>query len=417
MTDRPSDDAATTKLSPNALDRRVKRWWLEGPYETYVQVTPGLEGVLVDELADADLILPETEPRIDHGGVSLNLQPADVMRANLGLRTASRVLLRMGTFPAASVEMLYDRARKLPWEVHLGFHTSYSLRVTARNSKLQAGDEAAKTVASAISRHMRELGLFPKQAEKAPLEFHVRILNDYCTISLDTSGELLHRRGFRKHVHAAPLRETLAAGMVLTGLAGMEAPPDVVVDPFCGSGTLLLEAADVLQDLPPGRDRAFAFEQAAWFRPGRWRDVQRRTNADTHAAPDAGPPDAPPRLLGFDNDPQALAAARANLKTHPYPVELAESDSTLLDFGALGAERGLVVSNLPYGVRLKGERTAVETTQRFLTQLAASGVRWRVVLLVTPPEAEVASRLIDVEQITATRNGGLDVRLVVGTSG
>ena len=421
----------------------MKRWWLAGPYETYVQVTPGLERVPVDEAVATGLIGSAEEARPDRGGVSMDLDPAAVMRANLCLRTASRVLLRLGTFPAASVEMLYDRARRLPWEVHVGFHTSYSLHVTARGSNLQAGDEVANTVASAVSRHMRELGLYPKQAEGAPLEFHVRILNDYCTISLDTSGELLHRRGFRRHVHAAPVRETLAAAMVLTGLAGMDGPPDVVVDPFCGSGTLLLEAADVLHGLPPGRDRAFAFEQAAWFRPGRWREVQRQVertagaemdspvgNPDTEgaaaasgggalgAAPYAGTRGSPPELLGFDNDPQALAAARANLKAHPYPTaELAEADSTLLDFGALGAERGLVVSNLPYGVRLGGERTAMETAQRFLTQLAASGVRWRVVLLLTPPEAEVAKQLMDIEQVTATRNGGLDVRMVVGTAG
>ena len=132
--------------------------------------------------------------QVDRGGVSLPLEPAELMRANLTLRTASRMLLRLGTFPAASPEMLYDRARKLPWEVHLGFATSYALRITARNSKLQAGDEVARTVASAVSRHMRELGLYPKPAEEAALEFHVRLLNDYCTISLDTSGELLHRR-------------------------------------------------------------------------------------------------------------------------------------------------------------------------------------------------------------------------------
>ena len=437
-----SPEPVPERLSPNALERRVKRWWLAGPYETYVQVTPSLERVLIDEAIGVGLITDEAKARPDRGGVSLNLDPAAVMRANLSLRTASRVLLRLGTFPAASVEMLYDRARKLPWEVHLGFHTGYTLHVTARGSNLQAGDEVANTVASAVSRHMRELGLYPKQTEAAPLEFHVRILNDYCTISLDTSGELLHRRGFRRHVHAAPVRETLAAAMVLTGLAGMDEPPDVIVDPFCGSGTLLMEAADVLQGLPPGRERTFAFEQAAWFRPGRWREVQRQAERAAGSVTDVATegPDAEsastddpvaavaagaavaaaplPKLLGFDFDPQALAAARANLASEAYrAVELAEADSTRLDFGSLGAKRGLVVSNLPYGVRLGEERTAAETTRRFLAQLAASGAAWRVVLLTTPAEADVAQQLIDVEQVKATKNGGLDVRLVVGSVG
>ena len=426
----PPNDAGADRLSENALQRRVKRWWLEGPFDTYVQVTPGLEEILVNELLTLGFAASEADLRVDRGGVSLQLDPAEIMRANLTLRTASRVLLRLGTFPAASPEMLYDRARRLPWEAHLGFTTSYALRITARNSKLQAGDEVANTVASAVSRHMRELGLYPKPADEAVLEFHVRLLNDYCTISLDTSGELLHRRGFRQHVHAAPVRETLAAAMVLAGLAGMEDPPDAIVDPFCGSGTLLLEAVDVLQGLPPGRERSFAFEKAAWFRPGRWREVQRQSTApDGRGRPrqegEAGPEDAgttapekPPRLFGFDNDPKALAAARANLAPADYQqVELAEGDSTKLDFAALGASRGLLVSNLPYGVRLRGDLTAAQTAQRFLTQLASSGTRWRVALLMTPQEAEVARQLVDVEQVLTTRNGGLDVRLVLGHCG
>lgn len=419
----PSQGAAGQgRLSESALERRVKRWWRSGPYETYVQVTPGLERLAAEELRALGLVPEGGELEPDRGGVGLELDPAEVMRANLSLRIASRVLLRLGTFPASSPEMLYDRARRLPWEVHLGFATSYALRVTSRNSKLQAGDEVANTVASAVARHMRELGLYPKPAEEAPLEFHVRLLNDHCTISLDTSGELLHRRGFRKHVHAAPVRETLAAAMVQAGLAGMDEPPGTIVDPFCGSGTLLMEAAEMLQGLQPGRDREFAFERAAWHRPGRWREAQREAErrapaAAAHLWPGAATDRRPPRLLGFDHDPKALDAARRNLAAPPYEdAVVAEADSTLLDFDALGVERGLVLTNLPYGVRLRDGLTPAATTERFLTQLLTSHARWRVVLLATPAEAEIAARLLTVEEMTSTRNGGLDVRMVVASS-
>lgn len=438
VSEPPTTGGSPERLSTNALERRVKRWWLGGPYEAYVQVAPGLESVLASEMMALKLGTNRAELGIDRGGVSVNLEPAEVMRANLSLRTASRVLLRLGTFPAASVEMLYDRARRLPWEVHLGFHTSYSLRVSARGSKLQAGDEVANTVTSAVSRHMRELGLFPKPADKAPLEFHVRLLNDYCTISLDTSGELLHKRGVRRHVHAAPLRETLAAAMVLMGLQGFD--PEVLIDPFCGSGTVLLEAQDALLGLPPGRGRSFAFQEAAWFRPGRWRAVQREAAGDETTGEEAAgeeaasdhetgaPPEQPPkasitdaqlapRLLGFDHQPKALDAALLNLAQAPYgSVQLSQADSTRLDFGAFGIEKGLIVSNLPYGVRLGEELSAAATAERFLTQLVASGVAWRVALLTTPAEAEIAQRLLNVDEVLATRNGGLDVRLVVGST-
>lgn len=413
MTDEDPKDVAPLRLSQAALKRRVKRWWREGPYEAYVQVAPGLEQVLAHELLNLGLAGNEAELTTDRGGVALKLSPAEVMRANLSLRTASRVLLRLGTFPAAAPEMLYDRARKLPWEIHLGFATSYALRLTARNSKLQAGDEAANAVASAVSRHMRDLGLYPKPADEAPLEFHVRLLNDYCTISFDTSGELLHRRGFRRHVHAAPVRETLAGAMVLEGLDGLDGPPDVIVDPFCGSGTLLLEAYEILQGLQPGRQRSFAFQQAGWFREGQWNEAKREAERRSVRAPDLEP-----RYLGFDLDQKALAAAQLNVKHGPYDsIELAQADSTRLDFTALGAKRGLVLSNLPYGVRLAEGATPAATTERFLAQLLASGSNWRVVLLATQAEADIAARLVNVERVLVTRNGGLDVRLVVATTG
>ncbi len=412
---------APERLSDTALERRVKRWWLNGPYETYVQVTPGLEHIALAEMLRLGLVETDADARLDKGGVTVAAGPDGVMRANLSLRTASRVLLRLGTFPAATPEMLYDRARKLPWEVHIGFNTSYSLHVTARASKLQAGDDVVGTVASAISRHMRELGLYPRPADDSPLELHVRLLNDYCTVSLNTSGDLLHRRGVRTHVHAAPVRETLAAAMVLKGLEG-EGAPEIILDPFCGSGTLLLEAADQLTGLQPGRDRSYAFEHAGWFRPGRWREVQRE--ARRHAATQAATTATMPKLRGFDNDPRALAAARLNLVTAAagsdgrYPgIELEEADSTRLDLDSFGTTHGLILSNLPYGVRLADERTAVDTARRFLVQVAASSTRWRLVLLATPALADSIQQLIDVTEVVRTKNGGLDVVMLMAEAG
>lgn len=414
-----SDETKTTggepgvdeRLSENALKRRVKRWWREAPYEAYMQATPGLEQVTAAELAELGFISEGRSLNVEPGGVTLPLEPAEVMRANLSLSTASRVLLRLGTFPASSVEMLYDRARKLPWEVHLGFQTEFELHVTARASKLQAGEEVAKTVASGVSRHMRPLGLYPKRAESAPLKFHVRLLNDYCTISLNSSGEHLHRRGVRRHVHHAPVRETLAAAMVRLGLEDQQ-PFDAIVDPFVGSGTLLLEAAGALVGSQPGRHRTFAFQDAAWFLPGRWREVQREAERRAQAAP------APlPKLLGFDNDRGALQAARLNLKevtaSGQPEVNLAEADSTRLDFTALGVERGLILTNLPYGVRSGTPKQAIESTRRFLSQLVLSGKSWRVVLLSSQREADVAASLLDVKEQIHTRNGGLKVVLTV----
>ncbi|MEX2543477.1 MAG: hypothetical protein WD314_16855 [Trueperaceae bacterium] len=422
-------------MSSSALERRVKRWLLQAPFDVFVQVTPGLEGVLLGELADLGLAGSGGGATAERGGEALALDLDGVMRVNLELRTAGRVMLRLGSFPAATPEMLVGRARKLPWEVHLGFYESYALRMSSRRSKLQGGGYLAKTVGAAIGRRMGEVGLAPRLADDAPLAFHVRLQDDRCTLSLDTSGEHLHRRNVRRHVHAAPLRETLAAAVVLEGLAGMEGRPDVVVDPFCGSGTLLLEAVDLLSGLPPGRRRSFAFEEAAWHRPGRWREVRRRAGLDVgdggvssggdgaarvasgSAATGPRAPAAPlPAVLGLDSDGDALDASRLNLSHPEYrSVELRQRDSLSFDFDTLGASRGLIVANLPYGVRLGERQEADEIVSSFLRRLAGGRTRWRVALLSANPGV-VETRLRHARTL-ATSNGGLRVWLTTGEIG
>lgn len=425
------DDQPSGSLSDNALERRVKRWLASGPFPCFVQVTPGLESILVQELLELGLVPERDALAVVRGGVGLELDHGGIMRANLELRTAGRVLLRLGSFPAANREMLYDRARKIAWEVQLGRASGYRLRVSSKSSKLPAGDEVSNTVASAVSRHMREFGLFPKPADDAPLEFHVRLLDDRCTISLNTSGEHLHRRGLRTHVHTAPVRETLAAAMARVGLAG-EPEPDLIVDPFCGSGTLLLEAADQLAGLAPGRQRDFAFQHAAWFRGGRWREVQRQSLAERVEIPGKH------RLLGLDNDPEALDAARANLTAAGHLgkeavgsggqagslVELELADSTAFNFGALGVRSGLVLSNLPYGVRLGDRRQAGALASRFLDRLAASvtngsgaATSWRLVLMVHDAAPITEHQAFETEATLATTNGGVPVVMVSGRVG
>lgn len=399
--------AGIEQLSSKALERRVKRWLLRAPFECHVQVAPGLEETLATELLAGGFAAERAELNLVHGGVELGMDHLGIMRANLTLRTAGRVLLRLGTFPAATPEMLYDRARKLPWETQIGFSLHYALHVTSRNSKLQAGDAVANTVASAVSRRLRPLGLYPKAQEDAELVFHVRLQDDHCTISLDTSGPHLHRRGVRRHVPKAPVRETLAAAMALEGLARVGGAPDVVLDPFCGSATLLIEATDALGGLAPGRHRTFAFERAAWFRPGSWREVRRQA--------EAGVRPLRTRFLGIEVDERAIAAARANLEGEYSGIELRLADGTSFDLGSLNARRGLVLTNPPYGVRLGERREAAETTRAFLANLASAGGEWQVVMLVQDP-GPVLEFLSDT-RVTRTRNGGLAVAMVSGRSG
>lgn len=455
---------APERLSGNALERRVKRWLRSGPFDCFVQTAPGLEPTLARELADGGFasslagrpagddrparaacgIAESREPGVAHGGLAVPLDLEGIMRANLCLRTASRVLLRLDGFHASSREALYDHARRIAWEVQLGFAPGYRLRITSHGSRLQAGDEVAETVATAVSRHMRVLGLYPRATDDAPLEFHVRLVNDRCTISLNTSGEHLHRRGVRTLIGTAPLRETVAAALALEAYDGQ----DVVVDPFCGAGTLLLEASDVIRGLPPGRGRGFAFEHAAWHRPGRWREVRRQAGldraddpADAVLATSAAEPGggalphgrAGVRLLGFDTDPAALEAARGNAAGAAYAgIQLAVADGTGLDYSSLLASasadgfttapsetgsgsgaRGLVLANLPWGVRLGDPRVAALTLHDLLGAIARGGAAWDLALLTAQPELVRRHGAYLVRDERAVAVGGLRVALVL----
>jgi putative N6-adenine-specific DNA methylase len=257
---------------------------------------------------------------------------------------------------------------------------------------------------------MREHGLYPKPDDEAALEFHVRLLDDRCTVSLNTSGAHLHRRGVRTHIGAAPVRETVAAAMALTALKGMEHSPDVVVDPFCGSGTLLIETSDVLTRSAPGRHREFAFQQAAWFRPGRWREVLRQAEADRTAVVPLPP------MIGLDIDERTLDAAHANLARAGYEhVELLRTDSTTFDYAKTGASHGLVIGNAPFGVRLGDRAAAADLLTRLLDRLAASGGRWRLCLLTQAPDVVVGHVGVRDGVVIGVTAGGLSTSLVTAT--
>lgn len=384
-------------LTERALERRVKRWLASGPFDCFVQAAPGLEDLLRTELLQLGFEPGEAVA----GGVPVQLDAAGMMLCNLELRTASRVLLRLGNFPAGSREMLYDRARRLPWEVHLGASGTYRLHLVSSRSALQAGDELAQVMIDAIHRHMRELGAEARFDDASATEIHVRLLNDHATISLNTGGEHLHRRGFRRHIGAAPLRETVAAAVVLSAFDGH----DTVVDPFCGAGTLLLEAADISSGLAPGRQRRFAFEQAGWFRPGLWREVQRQSAARQQDSGDV-------LLLGLDADESALEAAARNLRRAGHgSVELRNADSTSFDWASVPGERRLLIANLPFGKRLGSPEQSARLHRTFLQQLARGGT-WDIALLTTRPRAlrGVGGVRVISEQVISS--GGLKMTLV-----
>jgi putative N6-adenine-specific DNA methylase len=380
-------------LTPRALTRRLKRHLYKAPQRFMAVCAPGLEPYLLSEVQ----ALGVSEAVPVSGGVEF-VGPLDLSyAANLWLRTAHRVLLRIDDFLAQSLPMLYNRARRIPWELYLGFSPTVSLRVSAKASRLQQGAGVANTLYQAILARLTPLGLQPVHTEDAPLEILVRLFQDRCTLSLNTSGLHLHKRGYRLATAKAPLRETLAAGIAMACQAQRY---DLIVDPMCGSGTLLIEAGLLAAGIPPGGQRAFAFEQAPFFQPGKWRRLKESAMSQRRPAPIV--------LLGSDLDPGAVRAARSNAHRAGLELAINQADALRLPYDELSKQgaRRLLLCNLPYGQRIEEGRL-----RRLVAVLRRACSGWDYALLAQPHQLEAG--LKPTRQL-ALNNGGIPVMLAMG---
>lgn len=390
-------------LSEHALERRIKRYLRKMPQHFFAPCAPDFEDVLEGEIA----ALPEVTVRgSERGGVTFSGPLDTVYHANLRLRTAHRVLLRIDDFLAQSYPALFDRVSRVPWELYLGFNPPYSLRISAKTSRLRHHKNIAETIHAAVRKAVEPLGLMPEVQEDAPLTVQVRFFEDRCVLSLDTSGEHLHKRGYRTHITAAPLRETLAASVLLASEVGRYAR---VVDPFCGAGTLLLEAASITKNTPPGRQRSFAFEHLPSFQSSKWERFKREADERIRVIDTL--------FIGNDLDPKAIEAARVNA------VKASLAEVVTFQTGDAFAVRlpahdgaSLVVGNLPYGARLGSERAAAELSAAWAEHLRNHYAGWAFAFIV-PDTARLGRSGLELQSVRAFKNGGLNVVLAQGRVG
>src|SRR5689334_788268 len=301
--------------------------------------SPGLESLLAHALHQLNIVCSVTPGGGEHQG-----SRRDLYRANLHLRTASRVLVRLGDFYAAAFSELRKKASRLPWEDFLVPGQPVAIRATCHKSKLYHSEAVAERVVGAIADRLGRESVRHKgdeDAESNPAQLIVvRLVRDKCVISLDSSGALLHQRGYRLATAKAPLRETLAAGMLLA--SGWDAASPLL-DPFCGSGTIAIEAALLAKNLAPGRARHFAFMQWPNFDSALWKTLI--TEAEKQAKTSLTP------ILASDRDAGAINAAQANAG------RAGVGDAIEFSCRAISAIEpppglGWVVTNPPYGVRL-----------------------------------------------------------------
>ena len=365
---------------------------MTAPFEIFLAAPPGLEPLLAEEAAPIGL----ADPRVTPGGVTVQGGWPEVWRANLHLRGAGRVLARIGAFRAMHLAQLDKRARRFPWGETLRPDQPLRIEVTTRASRIYHAGAARSRIAAAIR---ETLGApVPDAPPGDALTLKVRIDDDLVTLSLDTSGAPLHRRGHKQAVNAAPMRETMAA-LFLRACGYTGAEP--VLDPMCGSGTFPIEAAEIAAGLPPGRSRPFAFERLATHDPEAW------------AALRAGilPRPTGLRFYGSDRDTGAIAKSRANAARAGVGGITDFRHAAISDLVRPEGPPGLVIVNPPYGAR-------IGKAGRLRPLYAALGATlrdrlggWRVGLVTLDPGLAHATGLPFLAPGPPVPHGPLKVRL------
>jgi putative N6-adenine-specific DNA methylase len=327
------------------------------------------------------------------GGVTIQGGWPEVWRANLWIRGASRVLARIASFRAVHLAQLDTRARRVAWSEVLRPDVPFRVEASCSSSKIYHSGAAAERIETAI----RET-LGAPRSDAAEVTVMLRIEHDLCTISIDSSGGLLHRRGYKEAVNRAPMRETMAALFLRQcGFDGTEP----VLDPMCGSGTFAIEAAEIAARLNPGRHRRFAFEQLANFDAAAWEQMRAVKSARIPAV----------RFHGSDRDAGSIAMSRANAERAEVADFTEFRQATISEITPPEGPPGLVIVNPPYGTRI-GERQKLAPLYRALGQVLKSRFGgWRVGLIAAEPALAHATALPFLPATTPVPHGGLRVTL------
>ncbi|AHG87609.1 RNA methylase [Gemmatirosa kalamazoonensis] len=374
-------------------------------YDAFAITAPGLAPLAADELRALGVV-----PRdVDASGVSFDATAEQLWAANLWCRTVSRVVVRLAEFHATSFHELERHARKVAWERVTAPARAVRLRVTCRKSRLYHSDAVGERVADAIARRVGGAGGWQAahddehESDDDGQLFVVRLFHDRCTVSADSSGALLHRRGYREALAKAPLRETLAAAALL---AARWDPTTPLVDPMCGSGTIPIEAALLARRIAPGRQRRFAFEAWPDFEPARWRSLLARADAESLPA-------APAPIHASDRDAGAVRATAENAARAGVAADV-HVDRRPLSALAPPERPGWVVTNPPYGKRVGETDTLGALYARLGEVLRERCEGWTAALVSA--DAQLERRVgLRWHEVLRTTNGGIPIHVVAAT--
>ncbi len=362
------------------------------PFEIYLVAAPGLEQALLDEVREKGF----GGPSLIEGGVRFEGTWPDVWRANLELRGAAKVLARIGSFRALHLAQLDKRARAFPWADYLRANVPVFVEASCKRSRIYHSKAAVQRIETAIR---ETLGI--EIREDADLVLKARIEDDLVTFSLDTSGEGLHKRGAKQAMAKAPMRETMAALFLRQcGYTGAES----VLDPMCGSGTFVIEAAEIALGLAPGRARHFAFEQLKSFDAKAWKAMRDALKLKDSAF----------TFYGSDRDAGAITAATANAARAGVETLCTFTRRSVSESVPPQAPPGLVIMNPPYGARIGDKKKLMALYAAVGHVLRERFVGWRVGI-ITNDNALARATGLALKKGAPVLHGGLRVWLYQAT--
>ena len=295
--------------------------------------------------------------QVTDGRVAFSGGPEMIADANLNLRTAERVLLLLKTFPASTFDELFDGVNAIPWEELIPVDAQFPVKGSSLSSQLSSVPACQSIVKKAVVKRLQaghKTASLPETGALYKIRFAIR--KNVVEVMLDTSGDGLHKRGYRRNATLAPIKETLAAAIADLGRVRRDS---LVQDPFCGSGTLVIEAAQKALNIAPGLRRRFAAEQFDFVPAAVWREQRQK-------ALDEAKPDAAFEGVGYDIDPAAVALANANARLAGVGERCRFEVADVKDFTA--AQNAIVLTNPPYGERL-GDAAEAASLARTLGQV------------------------------------------------
>ncbi|WP_425756334.1 THUMP domain-containing class I SAM-dependent RNA methyltransferase [Ihubacter sp. rT4E-8] len=362
--------------------------------ELIATATFGLEAVVKREIQELGYKIIKSED----GKITYLGDERAIVRSNLWLRSADRVLLKMAEFEAVEFEELFQQTRGLAWEELIPMDGKFTVTGTSVKSKLHSVPACQSIVKKAVVERLWEYYCVERFEETgAEYTIKVTILKDNVTLTVDTSGKGLHKRGYRVCDVAAPIKETLAAAMVQLSFwrAGR-----LLIDPCCGSGTIPIEAAMLGRNIAPGLNRSFASEGWELIPKEFWKEERKKAFESVNY-------DAELKIMAFDVDSKAIEAAKENA------IEAGVDDCII--FKRMNMQRmearesgGIIITNPPYGERI-GEKQQIENIYRKYNEFFRENPTWSLFMITTDKDAEAKTFGRPADRRRKLYNGRLEV--------